>query len=54
MNLNYLDACSPQEVPAHAKVVKSRRKTSELDAAGRSMCANLRPGHEWLRNWEYV
>jgi predicted aldo/keto reductase-like oxidoreductase len=31
-----------------------RREKAELDDAGRRMWANLRPGHEWLRNWEYV
>ncbi len=31
-----------------------RREKAELDAAGRHMWANLRPGYEWLRNWEYV
>ncbi len=31
-----------------------RREKAELGQAGRRMWANLRPGYEWLRNWEYV
>jgi predicted aldo/keto reductase-like oxidoreductase len=31
-----------------------RREKAELDEAGRRMWANLRPGYEWLRSWEYV
>lgn len=31
-----------------------RREKAELDDAGRRMWANLRPGYEWLRSWEYV
>ena len=26
----------------------------ELEDAGRRMWARLGPGHEWLRDWEYV
>ena len=27
---------------------------AELDRATRQMWARLSPGHEWLRDWEYV
>lgn len=42
-----------------AQAIKERRKLdqkerAELEDAGRRMWANLRPGHEWLRDWEYV
>ena len=31
-----------------------RKEKAELDEAGRRMWAGLHPGHEWLREWEYV
>jgi aryl-alcohol dehydrogenase-like predicted oxidoreductase len=31
-----------------------RKEKAELDEAGKRMWANLRPGYEWLRQWEYV
>jgi aryl-alcohol dehydrogenase-like predicted oxidoreductase len=31
-----------------------KKEKAELDEAGRRMWANLNPGHEWLRDWEYV
>ena len=42
-----------------ALAVQERRKLdqkerAELEDAGRRMWANLRPGHEWLREWEFV
>lgn len=30
------------------------RERAELEGATRQMWARLNPGHEWLRNWEYV
>jgi aryl-alcohol dehydrogenase-like predicted oxidoreductase len=30
------------------------KEKSELEDAGRQMWARLRPGYEWLRDWEYV
>jgi len=42
-----------------AKAVMERRKLdvkeqAELDTISRQMWANLPPGYQWLRNWEYV
>ena len=42
-----------------AKAVMERRQldageVSELENASRQMWARLRPGYEWLRDWEYV
>jgi aryl-alcohol dehydrogenase-like predicted oxidoreductase len=50
---------SLHQVDNAALAVRERRKLdakeqSELDRAGRRMWANLRPGYEWLRSWEYV
>jgi aryl-alcohol dehydrogenase-like predicted oxidoreductase len=47
------------QVENAAAAVKERRKLdrserSELDAAAERMWANLRPGYEWLRNWQDV
>jgi aryl-alcohol dehydrogenase-like predicted oxidoreductase len=47
------------QVDNAALAVKERRtldvkETAELEEAGRQMWARLRPGHEWLRDWEYV
>lgn len=30
------------------------KEKAELDLAGQQMWSRLRPGHEWLRDWEYV
>lgn len=48
-----------QQVENVAQAVKERRKLdrkekAELEDATRGMWARLNPGHEWLRNWEYV
>ena len=50
---------SAHQVDNVAQAVAERRKLdrkekAELDAAGRRMWANLRPDHQWLRDWEYV
>jgi hypothetical protein len=42
-----------------AKAVAERRTLGEkekatLEEASKHMWANLRPGYQWLRNWEYV
>ncbi|MCC7174979.1 MAG: aldo/keto reductase [Bryobacterales bacterium] len=47
------------QVENAAKAIMERRKLDraeqqQLDKASRHMWANLRPGYEWLRNWEYV
>jgi hypothetical protein len=39
--------------PAELAYVDVKVK-AELDEAGRRMWANLHPGQEWLRDWEYV
>jgi len=31
-----------------------RKEKTELETAGRKMWANLRPGYQWLKDWEYV
>jgi aryl-alcohol dehydrogenase-like predicted oxidoreductase len=48
-----------QQVENAARAVAERRKLdpkelAELDRASIEMWANLRPGYEWLRNWQYV
>jgi aryl-alcohol dehydrogenase-like predicted oxidoreductase len=48
-----------QQVKNVAKAVTERRKldpkeSAELEQIGAEMWANLRPGYQWLRNWEYV
>jgi predicted aldo/keto reductase-like oxidoreductase len=50
---------SMEQVDNAALAVAERRKLdaaekSELRKASREMWANLRPGYQWLRNWEYV
>jgi hypothetical protein len=30
------------------------KEKAELEDASKRMWARLRPGHEWLRDWEYV
>jgi len=47
------------QVDNAALAVRERRtldtkEKAELEDAGRQMWARLRPGHEWLRDWEYV
>jgi hypothetical protein len=47
------------QVDNAVQAVKERRQLdrnekAELDEAGRRMWAGLHPGHEWLREWEYV
>jgi aryl-alcohol dehydrogenase-like predicted oxidoreductase len=47
------------QVDNAAQAIRERRQLdkkekAELDEAGRRMWANLNPGHEWLRDWEYV
>ncbi len=36
------------------QVKQGKVPTSVVDEAGRRMWAGLHPGHEWLREWEYV
>lgn len=48
-----------QQVDNVALAVTERRELdekerAELEQIGTEMWANLRPGYEWLRNWEYV
>jgi predicted aldo/keto reductase-like oxidoreductase len=48
-----------QQVDNMAQAVRERRKLdlkerAELENATRDLWARLSPGHEWLRNWEYV
>ena len=48
-----------QQLENAAKAVAERRKldpkeVSQLEQASKEMWANLRPGYEWLKNWEYV
>ena len=48
-----------QQVENVAKAVAERRKLdakekARLDQAGTEMWASLRPGYEWLKNWEHV
>ncbi len=48
-----------EQVDNAALAVQERRKLdlkekAELEDAGKRMWANLRPGYDWLRNWEYV
>lgn len=50
---------SAHQVDNVALAVKERRKLdakekAELDAAGQRMWANLRPDHQWLKDWQYV
>lgn len=50
---------SVHQVDNAAAAVMERRKLdrkekAELDAAGQRMWANLRPDHQWLKDWEYV
>ena len=50
---------NPHQVDNVARAVAERRKLdakekAELDVAGRRMWANLRPDHQWLKDWEYV
>jgi aryl-alcohol dehydrogenase-like predicted oxidoreductase len=50
---------SLHQVNNAAQALKERRELdlkerAELERAGRRMWANLRPGYEWLRQWEYV
>ena len=47
------------QVDNAVQAVKERRdldlkEKAELEEAGRRMWAGLRPGYEWLRDWEYV
>ena len=47
------------QVDNAAKAVMERRKldqqeTAELEQISTEMWANLRPSHQWLRNWEHV
>jgi uncharacterized protein len=47
------------QVDNAVQAVRERRELdlkekAELDQAGREMWARLRPGYEWLRDWEYV
>lgn len=47
------------QVDNAVQAVKERRELdlkekAELEEAGRKMWAGLRPGYEWLRDWEYV
>jgi aryl-alcohol dehydrogenase-like predicted oxidoreductase len=49
---------SPHQVDNVAAAVAERRKLdrkekAELDAAGERMWANLRPDHQWLKDWQY-
>jgi aryl-alcohol dehydrogenase-like predicted oxidoreductase len=48
-----------EQVENAAKAVAERRKLDRaemhlLEKASGEMWANLRPSHQWLRNWEYV
>jgi aryl-alcohol dehydrogenase-like predicted oxidoreductase len=50
---------SIHQVDNAAKAVSERRtldlkEKAELEEAGKRMWANLRPGYEWLKNWEYL
>ena len=47
------------QVDNAAKAIMERRKLdrnekAHLEEASKHMWANLRPSHQWLRNWEYV
>ena len=47
------------QVDNAAKAIMDHRKLDQaekahLDKASKQMWANLRPSHQWLRNWEYV
>jgi hypothetical protein len=47
------------QVDNAVQAIRERRQLdlnekAELDRATRQMWARLRPGHEWLRDWEYV
>ncbi|MFB3825932.1 MAG: aldo/keto reductase [Bryobacteraceae bacterium] len=47
------------QVENAVKAVAERRKLdakekAQLEQAGKEMWANLRPGYEWLKNWEYA
>jgi aryl-alcohol dehydrogenase-like predicted oxidoreductase len=47
------------QVDNAAQAIRERRQLdlkekAELDDATRKMWAQLHPGHEWLRDWEYV
>ncbi len=47
------------QVDNAAKAVMERRKLdlkeqAQLEAANKEMLANLPPGYQWLKNWEYV
>ena len=47
------------QVDNAVQAIRERRQLdlnekSELERATREMWARLSPGHEWLRNWEYV
>jgi len=48
-----------EQVDNAAKAIMERRKLdhaeeADLEKATRHMWANLRPSHQWLRDWEYV
>lgn len=48
-----------QQVDNVCAAVRERRELdekekAELESIGREMWANLRPGYQWLKNWEYV
>jgi aryl-alcohol dehydrogenase-like predicted oxidoreductase len=50
---------SRQQVDNVVLAVRERRQLdekekAELDQIGKEMWANLRPGYQWLKNWEYV
>jgi aryl-alcohol dehydrogenase-like predicted oxidoreductase len=50
---------SIHQVDNAVQAIRERRQLdlkerAELEDATRRMWANLRPGHEWLREWEYV
>jgi hypothetical protein len=50
---------SIHQVDNAVQAIRERRQLdlkerAELEDATRRMWANLRPGHEWLRDWEYV
>jgi aryl-alcohol dehydrogenase-like predicted oxidoreductase len=50
---------NPHQVDNAALAVQERRKLdlkekAELEKACEKMWANLRPNHQWLRDWEYV
>ena len=47
------------QVDNAVQAIRERRQLdlnekAELDGATRGMWARLNPGHEWLRDWEYV